>query len=65
MTDDLKAVYHLFNPDKALFDEDLKKYYVEIGENEVRISKLRTRLELGLETGEAIKILFTGPQGVR
>lgn len=63
MTDDLKAVYHLFNPDKALFDEDLKKYYVEIGENETRIRKLRTRLDLGLESKEAIKILFTGHRG--
>lgn len=63
MTDDLKSVYHLFNPEKALFDEELKKYYVEIGENETRISKLKTRLELGLETGEHIKILFTGHRG--
>ncbi|AKB42733.1 P-loop NTPase fold protein [Methanosarcina vacuolata] len=63
MTDDLKSVYHLFNPDKALFDEELKKYYVKIGENETRISKLKTRLELGLETGEPIKILFTGHRG--
>ncbi|WP_440945662.1 P-loop NTPase fold protein [Methanosarcina sp. T3] len=63
MTDDLKSVYHLFSPDKALFDEELKKYYVAIGENETRISKLKTRLELGLETGEPIKILFTGHRG--
>jgi hypothetical protein len=27
-----------------------QKYYVEIGENETRISKLKMRLELGLET---------------
>lgn len=41
----------------------LKKYYVEIGENETWISKLKTRLELGLETGEPIKVLFTGHRG--
>lgn len=63
MTDDLKSVYHLFNPDKALFDEELKKYYVEMGENETRVLKLKIRLELGLETGEPIKILFTGHGG--
>ena len=63
MVADLKDIYHLFNPDKALLNDDLEKYYVEIDQNEDNINELQTRLELGLETREPIKLLFTGHRG--
>jgi GTPase SAR1 family protein len=63
MKEDLKDIYHLFNPDKALFNDELRKYYVEIDQNETNIKELQIRLELGLETHEPIKLLFTGHRG--
>jgi GTPase SAR1 family protein len=63
MADELKDIYHLFNPDKALLNDDLWKYYVEIDQNEINIKELQIRLELGLETREPIKLLFTGHRG--
>jgi GTPase SAR1 family protein len=63
MADELKDIYHLFNPDKALLNDELGKYYVEIDQNEINIKELQTRLELGLETREPIKLLFSGHRG--
>jgi predicted ATPase len=63
MADELKDIYHLFNPDKALLNDELGKYYVEIDQNEINIKELQIRLELGLETREPIKLLFTGHRG--
>jgi GTPase SAR1 family protein len=63
MADELKDIYHLFNPDKALLNDELGKYYVEIDQNETNIKELQIRLELGLETREPIKLLFTGHRG--
>lgn len=63
MAEDIKEIYHLFNPDKALSNEDLIKYYVEVDKNEENIGELKVRLELGLETREPIKLLFTGHRG--
>jgi signal recognition particle GTPase len=63
MAGDLKQIYHLFNPNKALQNDDLEKYYVEIDQNEINIEDLKTRLELSLETHEPIKLLFTGHRG--
>lgn len=63
MADELKDIYHLFNPDKALLNGELEKYYVEIDQNEINIKELQIRLELGLETREPIKLLFTGHRG--
>jgi len=63
MAGDLKQIYHLFNPNKALQNDDLENYYVEIDQNEINIEDLKTRLELSLETHEPIKLLFTGHRG--
>lgn len=63
MAGDLKEIYHLFNPNKALQNDDLKNYYVEIDQNETNIEELKIRLELSLETYEPIKLLFTGHRG--
>ncbi len=63
MPEELKDIYHLFNPDKALIDDEMKKYYVEIDKNEENLRELQVRLELGLETREPIKLLFTGHRG--
>ena len=63
MAGDLNDIYHLFNPDTALINDDLIKYYVEIEQNEINIKELKIRLELGLETREPIKLLFTGHRG--
>ncbi|MDY9925053.1 P-loop NTPase fold protein [Methanosarcina sp.] len=63
MAGDLKEIYHLFNPNKALQNDDLENYYVEIDQNETNIEELKTRLELSLETYEPIKLLFTGHRG--
>ncbi|HJH28161.1 MAG TPA: hypothetical protein C5S51_00425 [Methanosarcinaceae archaeon] len=63
MAGDLKDIYHLFNPDTALINDDLIKYYVEIEQNELNIKELQLRLELGLDTREPIKLLFTGHRG--
>ena len=63
MVANLKNIYHLFNPDKALLNDELEKYYVEIEENEKNIRELQIRLELGLETREPLKLLFTGHRG--
>ena len=46
MVGDLKEIYHLFNPNKALQNDDLENYYVEIDQNETNIEELKTRLEL-------------------
>ncbi|MGE5458482.1 MAG: hypothetical protein ACM3RX_09020 [Methanococcaceae archaeon] len=58
MAGDLRKIYHLFNPNKALQNDDLKNYYVEIDQNETNIEELKIRLELSLETHEPIKLLF-------
>lgn len=63
MAENIRDIYHLFNPDKVLLNDDLKKYYVEIDQNEINIKDLQNRLELGLETREPIKLLFTGHRG--
>jgi len=63
MAGDLKEIYHLFNPNKALQNDDLENYYVEIDQNETNIEELKTRLELSLETNEPVKLLFTGHRG--
>ncbi len=63
MAGDLNDIYHLFNPDTALINDDLIKYYVEIEQNEINIKELKIRLELGLDTREPIKLLFTGHRG--
>ncbi|TFH03468.1 MAG: hypothetical protein E4H06_04455, partial [Methanosarcina sp.] len=63
MAGDLKEIYHLFNPNKALQNDDLENYYVEIDQNETNIEELKTRLDLSLETHEPIKLLFTGHRG--
>jgi KAP family P-loop domain. len=63
MPGDIRDIYHLFNPDKALQNNDLNKYYVEIDQNETNIEELKIRLELSLETHEPIKLLFTGHRG--
>ncbi|MDR7664857.1 P-loop NTPase fold protein [Methanosarcina sp. Z-7115] len=63
MVGDLKEIYHLFNPNKALQNDDLENYYVEIDQNETNIEELKIRLELSLETYEPIKLLFTGHRG--
>lgn len=63
MAGNLSDIYHLFNPDTALVNDDLIKYYVEIEQNEINIEELKIRLELGLETKEPIKLLFTGHRG--
>ncbi len=63
MAGDLKEIYHLFNPDKALSNEDLINFYVEVDKNEENLVELKVRLELGLETREPIKLLFTGHRG--
>ena len=63
MAGDLSDIYHLFNPDAALINDELIKYYVEIEQNEINIQELKIRLELGLETREPIKLLFTGHRG--
>ena len=63
MSESIRNIYHLFNPDKALQNDDLKKYYVAIDQNETNIEELKIRLELSLETHEPIKLLFTGHRG--
>jgi len=63
MAENIRDIYHLFNPDKVLLNDDLEKYYVEIDQNEINIKDLQNRLELGLETREPIKLLFTGHRG--
>jgi len=63
MAENIRDIYHLFNPDEVLLDDELKKYYVEIEQNELNIRDLQIRLELGLETREPIKLLFTGHRG--
>ncbi|HJH32360.1 MAG TPA: hypothetical protein C5S50_09360 [Methanosarcinaceae archaeon] len=63
MPGDLKDIYHLFNPDIALVNDELIKYYVKIEQNEINIKELQIRLELGLETREPIKFLFIGHRG--
>jgi GTPase SAR1 family protein len=63
MAENIRDIYHLFNPDKVLLNDELKKYYVEIEQNETNIRDLQVRLELGLETREPIKLLFTGHRG--
>jgi GTPase SAR1 family protein len=63
MAHELKDIYNLFNPDKELVNDELIKYYVEIDQNETNIKELQYRLELGLETREPIKLLFTGHRG--
>lgn len=63
MTENIRDIYHLFNPDEVLLNGDLKKYYVEIEPNEINIMDLKNRLELGLERREPIKLLFTGHRG--
>jgi GTPase SAR1 family protein len=63
MAENIRDIYHLFNPDEVLLNDDLKKYYVEIEQNEINIKDLQNRLELGLETRETIKLLFTGHRG--
>jgi len=63
MAGDIREIYHLFNPDKALSNEELISYYVEVDKNEENIAELKVRLELGLETREPIKLLFTGHRG--
>ena len=63
MAGDLKEIYHLFNPNKALQNDDLENYYVEIDQNETNIEELKIRLELSLETNEPVKLLFTGHRG--
>jgi len=63
MAENIREIYHLFNPDEVLLNDDLEKYYVEIEENELNIKDLQNRLELGLETSEPIKLLFTGHRG--
>ncbi|WP_407282927.1 P-loop NTPase fold protein [Methanolobus sp. WCC1] len=63
MADNLRQIFHAFNPEKALNGEELQKYYVGFEENEKRIARLRTRLELCLETNEPMKLLFMGHRG--
>ena len=63
MAENIREIYHLFNPDEVLLNDDLEKYYVEIEQNEINIKDLQNRLELGLETREPIKLLFTGHRG--
>jgi hypothetical protein len=63
MSGNIRDIYHQFNPDKALQNDDLKKYYVAIDQNETNIEELKIRLELSLETHEPIKLLFTGHRG--
>jgi GTPase SAR1 family protein len=63
MAENIRDIYHLFNPDEVLLNDDLEKYYVEIEQNEINIKDLQNRLELGLETREPIKLLFTGHRG--
>ena len=63
MAENIRDIYHLFNPDKVLLNDELKNYYVEIEQNETNIRDLQVRLELGLETREPIKLLFTGHRG--
>ena len=63
MAENIRDIYHLFNPDEVLLNDDLEKYYVEIEQNEINIKDLQIRLELGLETREPIKLLFTGHRG--
>ena len=63
MAENIRDIYHLFNPDKVLLNDELKNYYVEIDQNETNIRNLQVRLELGLETREPIKLLFTGHRG--
>jgi Cdc6-like AAA superfamily ATPase len=58
-----KKFYHLFNPNKALQNDDLENYYVEMDQNETNIEKIKIRLELSLETHEPIKLIFTGHLG--
>ena len=63
MAENIREIYHLFNPDEVLLNDDLEKYYVEIEQNELNIKDLQNRLELGLEKSEPIKLLFTGHRG--
>jgi len=63
MAENIRDIYHLFNHDEVLLNNDLEKYYVEIEQNEINIKDLQNRLELGLETREPIKLLFTGHRG--
>ena len=63
MADNLRHIFHAFNPEKALNGEELQKYYVGFEENEKRIARLKTRLELCLETNEPMKLLFMGHRG--
>jgi len=35
MTENIRDIYHLFNPDAVLLNDDLKKYYVKIEQNEI------------------------------
>ncbi|SFM90035.1 P-loop NTPase fold protein [Methanolobus profundi] len=61
MSDELKQIFMAFRPEQALKDEYLKRYYVGINENEKRIAKLKTILDLGLN--EPMKLLFMGHRG--
>jgi len=63
MAENIRDIYHLFNPDEVLLNNELEKYYVEIDQNEINIKDLQIRLELGLVTREPIKLLFTGHLG--
>ena len=42
MTENIRDIYHLFNPDEVLLNDDLEKYYVEIdhGVTSTQLSKL-------------------------
>lgn len=63
MAADIIQLFHAFNPEKALKDEELQKYYVEIKENEKRVAKLKTLLKLDFETNAPSKLLFMGHRG--
>jgi len=45
MAENIRDIYHLFNPDEVLLTDDLKKYYVEIEQNEINIKDLQNRLD--------------------
>jgi hypothetical protein len=45
MAENIWDFYHLFNPDEVLLNDDLKKYNVEIEQNEINIKDLQNRLD--------------------
>jgi hypothetical protein len=59
----LEDIFHNFNPEKALSNGDLEKYYVEIEKNGERIRQLKTQLKLCLQEHEPVKLLFMGHRG--